>query len=115
MENRAREQLDYNMAQLQMRHDQAMEAQREEIERQRERFEFEIEILGERIQVLEKEKEELVQEHTRQKTNPMPKHPIMGKGSSEIPRGKSTTPAAAPIESSAKQRSYATVAASKPA
>ena len=43
-------------------HKDAIEAQWEEIERQRKRFQFEIEMLGERIQKLEKEKKGLVQE-----------------------------------------------------
>lgn len=93
-----------------------MEAQREVIKRQHERFEFEIEMLGERILELEKEKEEgLVQGHTRQENSSIPKRHTMEKEIIEAPREENNTPAPVLPESLAKQRSYATVAASKPA
>ena len=55
------------IAQIHRVHNNAMEAQREEIENQREQFQWEIEVLRERILDLERErkKEGSVQEHTR--------------------------------------------------
>ncbi|MCJ1346732.1 hypothetical protein MMC31_004950, partial [Peltigera leucophlebia] len=92
------------MAQLQKRHDDAMEAQREEIERQRERFEFEIEMLGKRIRELEKEREGLVQGHTQQENSSIRKRHTMEKEITEAPREESNIPAPVLPESSAERR-----------
>ena len=51
------ESLTRNITQLQKSHKEAIEAQREEMERKRKQFQFEIEMLGERIRELEEKKE----------------------------------------------------------
>ena len=62
------------IAQIHKVHKDAMEAQREEIEKQRKRFQFEIETLRERIWELKKEKEGSVQERIQQQNMPVPKY-----------------------------------------
>lgn len=103
------------IAQIHKAHGDAMEAQREEMERQREQFQFEIEMLGGRIRDLEREKEISVHGQTQQKSRSVQKPGAPEKETIQAPREESTTPSSTYPVSSGGQRSYATVAASKPA
>lgn len=80
------------IAQIHKAHKDAMEAQREEMERQREHFQFEIEMLGERIQGLEKENERSVQGRTHQGNRPMTKHNIPEREPTQAPSEGNGTP-----------------------
>lgn len=88
-----------------------MEAQCEEIERQREQFQFEIEILRERIRELEIETERSAQKQTRRSVSTvMSEEEII-----QSPRENATTSSKMHSTQPKDQRSYATVAAAKPA
>lgn len=66
------EDLTSEITQLQKSHEEAMEAQREEMERQRNHFLFEIEMLGERIRELEEKRGGSTEGHTENGKRPTP-------------------------------------------
>lgn len=114
------------IAQIHEAHNIAMEAQREEIENQREQFQFEIQVLGERIRELEMEKEGSAQgrtcrsrsvvglaqgpTHRSESVQKTPEREI-----SQSSKDQVINPGQTPPVKSTEQRSYATVAAAKPA
>lgn len=101
------------IAQIHKAHNDSMEAQREEIERQQEQFLFEIEMLKERIRELEREKEGSAHKETRQST---PVQEISEEKTAMSAREEVTTiPSQVHSVKPKEPRSYATVAAAKPA
>lgn len=102
------------ISQIHKAHEDAMEAQREEMERQREHFQFEIEMLGERIRELEKEKERPVQGRTQQGNRPAPKHGTPEREPTRAPSEENATPSPTHQVNPSGQRSYAAVAAAQP-
>ena len=89
-----------------------MEAQREEMERQRDQFQFETEVLGERIRDLEKEKDGSAQGQTRRSVSVQE---TQEEETTQSPREKATSQSKIHLIKPKEQRSYATVAATKPA
>ena len=92
-----------------------MEAQREEMERQREQFQLEMKVLGERIWELEREKEGSTQGRTQKKGRLEPIHKTSEKETTQVSREEAATSDQTQPVNSSGQRSYATVAATKPA
>ena len=103
------------IAQIHKAHDDEMEAQREEMERQREQFQFEIEMLGGKIRELEREREGSVQGRTQKEDRSVPTRGTPEKEITQVPREKTTTPGQMQFANPGGQRSYAAVAATKPA
>ncbi len=103
------------ISQIHKAHEDAMEAQREEMERQREHFQFEIEMLGERIRELEMVNERPVQGRAQQGDKSTPKRGTPEKEPVQAPSGeKASVPSPTHQENSNRQRSYAAVAAAQP-
>lgn len=103
------------IAQIHKAHNDAMEAQREEMERQREQFQLEMEVLGERIWELEREKEGSTQGRMQKEGRSEPMHRTPERETTQFPREEAATPDQTQPVNSSGQRSYATVAATKPA
>ena len=102
------------IAQIHKAHNDALEAQREEMERQREQFQFEMEVLGERIRELEREKEGSTQGRTQKEGRSGPIQRTPENETTQVPREEIATPDQTQPVNSSGQRSYATVAATKP-
>ncbi len=105
------------ISQIHKMHGRSKEGQREEMENQREQFQFEIEILREKIRDLEIENEKSVQGRAQQESRSTPRFgtPEREPISSQTPREKVTKQNQIPPVKPKEQRSYATVAAAKPA
>ena len=103
------------IAQIHKAHNDAMEAQREEMERQREQFQFEMDVLGERIRELEREKEGSTQGRTQTERRSEPMQRTPEKETTQVPREETTTPDQTQPVNSSGRHSYAKVAATKPA
>ena len=105
------------IAQIHKAHGRAMDGQREEMEKQREEFQLEIESLRERILDLEIENEKSVKGPAQQESRLTPRFgtPEREPTTSQTPREKVTEQSQIPPVKPKEQRSYATVAAAKPA
>ena len=98
------------IAKIHKAHNNALEAQREEMERQREQSQFEMHVLWERIRALELERDGQRQTSRSESVENTPET-----GSSQSLREEVTKLSQIPPVKSKEQRSYATVAVAKPA